>query len=139
MKLISLTTLLFLFVLLYSTPTLIAQEMTPEQVVQKSMEAYNNRDINAFMAVMDANVSVHNFSDGAVTMQGATACEEVYSELFKASPNLNSKILTRTVFGNKIIDHEYITGRNGSDQAIELLLIYEVENEKIVKITVLRK
>lgn len=113
--------------------------MTPEQVVQKSMEGYNQRDINAFMAVMDANVNVHNFSDGAVIMQGAAACEKVYSELFKTSPNLNSTILNRTVFGDKIIDHEYITGRNGSDQAIELVLIYEVANEKIVKITVLRK
>ncbi len=127
---------LFLYFPTYSTN---AQDMTPEQVVQKSMEGYNNRDINAFMAVMDANVSVHNFSDGEITIQGAATCEEVYSELFKASPNLNSKILTRTVFGNKIIDHEYITGRNSSDQAIELVLIYEVKNEKIAKITVLRK
>jgi hypothetical protein len=113
--------------------------MTAEQVVEKSMKGYNKRDITAFMEVMDANVSVHNFSDGAITMKGAAACEDMYSALFKASPNLNSTVLTRTVFGNKIIDHEYITGRNGSDEAIELVLIYEVENEKIVKITVLRK
>jgi hypothetical protein len=138
MKPISLSTLFFLF-LIYSTPTVIAQDMTPEQVVQKSLEGYNQRDIKAFMAVMDANVSVHNFSDGAIIMQGAPACEEVYSALFKASPNLNSTILTRTVFGNKVIDHEYITGRNGNYEAMELVLIYEVANEKIVKITVLRK
>ena len=136
MKLISLLLLLFLF---SSTPTLIAQEMTPEQVVQKSMESYNNRNIKEFMAVMDSNVTFHNFSDGKLTMKGAAESKDVYSALFDASPNLHSKILTRTVFGNKIIDHEYITGRNGSDEAIELVLIYEVENEKIVKITVLRK
>jgi hypothetical protein len=113
--------------------------MTPEQVVQKSMESYNNRNIKEFMAVMDSNITFHNFSDGKLTMKGAAESKDVYSALFDASPNLHSKILTRTVFGNKIIDHEYITGRNGSDEAIELVLIYEVENEKIVKITVLRK
>lgn len=128
--------LLFFF---HTTPTLIAQEMTPEQVVQKSMESYNNRNIEDFMSVMDANVTFHNFSDGAVTMVGAKACAEFYGTLFNASPQLHSTVLTRTVFGNKIIDHEYIVGRNGSEEAIELVLIYEVENEKITKVTVLRK
>lgn len=113
--------------------------MTPEQVVQKSMEAYNNRNIEDFMLVMDEDVTFYNFSDGAVTMQGTQACSKFYDALFKASPQLNSTVLTRTVFGNTIIDHEYITGRNGSIEAIELVLIYEVENEKIIKITVLRK
>lgn len=113
--------------------------MTPKQIVQKSMESYNNRNITAFMSVMDPNVTFHNFSNGTLTMQGAAACRDFYSALFAASPKLNSTILTRTVFGNKIIDHEYITGRNGSAEAIELVLIYEVGNEKINKITVLRK
>jgi hypothetical protein len=138
MKVISFPALFFLSLLLF-TPTLNAQEMTPEQVVQKSMESYNSRNIVAFMSVMDSNVTFHNFSDGNITMQGAAACMEFYSALFDASPKLNSTVLTRTVFGNKIIDHEYIVGRNGSKEAIELVLIYEVENEKIVKVTVLRK
>ena len=138
MKPISFPILLSLF-LIYSTPTLIAQEMTPEQVVQKSMESYNSRNIEEFMTVMDTNVTFYNFSDGNITMQGAAACMEFYSALFDASPKLNSTVLTRTVFGNKIIDHEYIVGRNGSKEAIELVLIYEVENEKINKVTVLRK
>lgn len=131
--------ILFFLFLFYATPTLIAQEMTPEQVVQKSMESYNNRDIEAFMQVMDPNVTFHNFSNGIITMQGKVACSQFYSALFDASPKLNSTVLTRTVFGNKIIDHEYIVGRNGSKEAIELVLIYEVENEKINKITVLQK
>lgn len=129
---------LFLY-MVFSVSTANAQKMTPEQVVQKSMESYNARNIDEFMSVMDAQVTFHNFSDGAITMQGIAACREVYSALFEASPDLNSTVLTRTVFGNKIIDHEYIVGRNGSKDPMELVLIYEVENEKIVKVTVLRK
>lgn len=113
--------------------------MTPEQVVQKSMESYNDRNIEEFMSVMDANVTFHNFADGALTMKGAEACSEFYSTLFDNSPNLNSTVLTRTVFGNKVIDHEYIVGRNGNKEAIELVLIYEVQQKKIVKVTVLQK
>ncbi len=113
--------------------------MTPEQVVQKSMESYNSRNIEEFMTVIDTNVTFYNFSDGNITMKGAVACMKFYSALFDASPDLNSTVLTRTVFGNKIIDHEYIVGRNGSKEAIELVLIYEVEHEKITKVTVIRK
>lgn len=59
--------------------------------------------------------------------------------MFNASPNLHSTILTRTVFENKVIDYESIKGRNGNDELLELVLIYEVNNEKITKVTVLKK
>ncbi len=113
--------------------------MTPEEVVQKQLETYNNRDIDGFMSTIDENVTFHNFSDGQVTMTGSVACRAFYSKLFESSPKLHSTILTRTVFGNKIIDHESIIGRNGSDEILELVLIYEVKNEKIIKVTVLQK
>lgn len=116
-----------------------AQNMTPEEVVQKQLEAYNQRDIESFMAVIDPEIKVYDFATAKNTMQGYDACKAFYSKLFNDSPNLHSTILTRTVFGNKVIDHESITGRNGNDEVLELVLIYEVENAKIHKITVLRK
>ncbi|NNK75239.1 MAG: SnoaL-like domain-containing protein, partial [Maribacter sp.] len=114
-------------------------EMTPEQVVQKQLEFYNQRDINGFMSLIDHNVIFFDYSAGHITMSGATACMEFYSKLFEASPNLHSTILHRIGFGNKVIDHELITGRNGNKDAIELILIYEVNKEKIIRVTVLRK
>lgn len=119
--------------------TLSAQKMTPEQVVQKQLETYNNRDIYGFMSVIAQNVTVNDFTTGEITVKGYEACKKIYSAIFVASPKLHSKILTRTVFDNKVIDYEYITGRKGSDTPIELVLIYEVNNEKITKITVMRK
>lgn len=113
--------------------------MTPEEVVQKQLETYNNRDIVGFMSTIDENVTFHNFADGQLTMKGSRACKTFYSELFEASPKLHSTVLTRTAFGNKVIDHESIIGRNGNDEILELVLIYEVKNEKITKVTVLRK
>ena len=116
-----------------------AQLMTPEQVVQQSLESYNDRNIAVFMSVMDSNVTFHSFSDGVISMKGEKACKEFYSSLFTNSPKLHSTILTRTVFGNKVIDHESIEGRNGKGEVIELVLIYEVKNEKIFKVTVIQK
>lgn len=129
---------LLTFFLILTTVSLSAQ-MTPEEVVQKQLETYNNRDIDGFMSVIDQNVTLHDFSTGEITLKGFDACKKVYAALFETSPKLHSKILTRTIFDNKVIDHEYITGRKGSDTPIELVLIYEVNLEKITKITVLRK
>ena len=128
-----------LFLILCSTSKLMAQEMTPEQVVQKQLEAYNQRNIEAFMAVIDPDITFYSFTEGTKTMSGAQACKKFYSTLFKASPNLNSTIISRTLLGNKVIDHESITGRNGNEEVLELVLIYEVKNEKIIKVTVLQK
>ncbi len=113
--------------------------MSPEEIVQKQLETYNNRDIDGFMALIAPDIAFYNYTDGALTMKGAEACKAFYSALFEASPELHSTILKRTVFGNKVIDHERISGRNGSDDVIELVLIFEIQMEKINKITVLRK
>lgn len=111
--------------------------MSPENIVQKQLEAYNERDIEAFMAVIDKDITFHDFATHKTTISGYDECKIYYDALFKASPNLKSTIVNRTIFENKIIDHERITGRNGKTVSTELVLIYEVANEKIVRITVL--
>jgi len=118
--------------------TSLSAQMTPEEVVQKQLETYNNRDIDGFMALIADGITFHDFSDGRITMEGFSACKEFYSKLFQASPKLHSTILTRIVFGNKVIDHESILGRNGNNEVLELVLIYEVEDEKITKVSVLK-
>lgn len=113
-------------------------QMTPEEVVQKQLESYNNGDIDAFMSVIAEDITIYEFSNGEIIIKGDDDCKKFYTNLFKDSPSLHSKILTRTVFENKVIDHEYITGRNGNSTPVELILIYEVGDEKITKITVIR-
>ncbi|TFG74006.1 MAG: steroid delta-isomerase [Flavobacteriales bacterium] len=126
-------------IILFLTIKLSAQMMTPEQVVQKQLDAYNQRNIDQFMSTMDPEVVFYNFANGERTMEGAAACKAYYADLFENSPKLHSNILNRTVFGNKVIDHESIIGRNGSAEVVELVLIYQVDLAKITKVTVLRK
>lgn len=42
------------------------------------------------------------------------------------------------VMGNKVIDHESIIGRKGSSETIELIMVYEVKDSKIFKMSVIR-
>lgn len=114
------------------------QTPNPEHIVQANLDAYNAHDIDAFMSFFSEEVAMYNFNDGKQTANGIEEVCAIYKPYFEASPALHSKILKRTIFDNKVIDHEYITGARGGDP-FEIVLIYEVENYKIVKMTAIRK
>jgi hypothetical protein len=116
-----------------------AQSLSPEQVVQQNLEAYNNRDIEKFMAYFSPEITLFTFPESQAHTVGLEAVRKLYQELFDLSPNLHSTILNRIVFDNKVIDHEKIVGRRGAKEIIEMVLIYEVKNEKIFRITAIRK
>lgn len=125
--------------LIFYFDMLSSQMLTPEQVVQKNLDYYNARNIDGFMSLFADDIKFYNFSDGKVTITSLDECRKIYKELFDLSPDLHSKIIQRIVFDNKVIDHEYITGRKGLKDAVELVLIYEVKNDLIYKVTVMRK
>ncbi|OEK03771.1 hypothetical protein BFP97_06170 [Roseivirga sp. 4D4] len=113
--------------------------MSPEEIVQKQLDTYNARDIDGFMSVMADDVSLYNLGQSEPISSGYKAVRAIYKNLFEKSPKLNSVLADRIVMGNKVIDHEKITGRMGNDDILELVVIYEVEGQKIHKITVIRE
>lgn len=114
------------------------QTMTPEQIVQKQLDTYNARDIEGFMSLMSDDVSLYNLGDSKAISTGHKDVEAIYKNLFDKSPKLLSVLENRIVMGNIIIDHEKITGRMGNNEVLELTVIYEINGQKIHKITVVR-
>ncbi|WP_183575067.1 nuclear transport factor 2 family protein [Mucilaginibacter sp. X5P1] len=112
--------------------------MTIEQVIEKQMQAFDNRDIESMMTVFNNDIKIINFSDNKILIDGFEECREMYSVLFKNSPKLYAEIINTIIFENKVIVHEFIFGRNGSDKKMEQVIIFEVENEKISKISIIR-
>jgi len=86
-----------------------------------------------------AFIRKYNFGIEKPSAQGLAEVRKIYQNLFEQSPKLHSTIIKRIVFENKIIDHESITGRLGNENPIEMVLIYEVEEEKIIRITAIKK
>uniref|UniRef100_UPI004047DE5C nuclear transport factor 2 family protein n=1 Tax=Roseivirga sp. TaxID=1964215 RepID=UPI004047DE5C len=125
--------------ILFALSIFTMQTKSPEQIVQQQLDAYNQRDISKFMDTMGKNVVLYNFADGQVLAEGFDAVKSTYALLFAKSPELHSKLINRIVLGNQVIDHESITGRMGNTETIELAVIYEIKEGKIVKISVLRK
>jgi hypothetical protein len=126
------------FSLIY--PLLKAQQArTPEEIIQENLDFYNQRNLDGFMSSFTDTIALYTFGKTDAVAKGKEAIRNLYKGLFDASPKLYSTILHRTVMGNKVIDHESITGRKGSDVPIELVLVYEVSGDKIVRMTVIRE
>ena len=102
-----------------------------EAIVQKQLEAYNNRDIDAFVKTYSFDIKLYNFPN-EVTTQGQAALKRQYASFFENTPDLNAEIVNRIVLGNKVIDKEKVT-ING--QTFYAVAIYEVENDLIKKVT----
>ncbi len=130
--------ILFSLTLLVSSLFNAQQAMTPEEIVQKQLDTYNARDIAGFMSIMSAEVSLYNLGEPKPLAEGHNTVKAIYQSLFDKSPELKSVLVNRIVMGNVVIDHEKITGRMGNKEVLELSVIYEVQGEKIHKITVIR-
>ena len=113
-------------------------QASPEEVVQAQLESYNRGDLDAFMETFDQAVIFTN-AQGEITMQGREAVRARYKAYFEASPDLHSEIQNRIVQGEFVIDHEHITGRYGNPQIYELVLVFQVKQGKIVRVTVYGK
>lgn len=108
-----------------------AQEKTPEQIVQEQVEAYNSRDIEAFLSFYSEDVKLYTYPN-KLDSDGKAAMREGYASFFKNAKVLNCKITKRIVTKNIVIDEEDI---QYNDRKFGGVAIYEVENGKIVKVT----
>lgn len=61
-----------------------------------------------------------------------------YAKSLANTPDLHSTLINRTILGNTVIDNEYIIV-DKNKPAIKMLVIYIVENQKIVEMYWIRK
>ena len=116
------------------TMLVLVSEVSPEGIVQKQLDAYNARDIDAFMATYTKDIKLYNFPND-LRSEGQEAMRNSYKGYFEGTPDLHCKILYRIVTGNKVIDHELVTANGNTFKAIA---VYEVENGLISKVTFIR-
>lgn len=131
-----------LFFTLFCFSTLVSAQTKEEiavSVVQAQLDAYNAKNIDAFMNVFSSDVAIYNFGESEAIASGEVEVRAVYASLFENSPNLHSLVINRSVIGNKVIDYELISGRKGTEELLKLIAIYEVEDGLIKKATFLRE
>ena len=111
----------------------------PSDIVQRQLDAYNGRDIEAFLSVFADDAVAGELGAAAPSMVGKGQIRARYAELFANSPKLYSEVVTRTCFAHAVVDLERITGRNGSPEVYEVLAIYEVRQGLISRVHFVRR
>lgn len=116
-----------------ATKISIVGEESPSLIVQKQVEAYNKRDIDAFLNVYADDVKVYDYPN-KLRYQGLKQMRKRYASFFKNTKDLHCKIVKRIENGNRIIDEELVTANGGTFSAVA---IYEVRDGKIITVTFL--
>lgn len=109
-----------------------SETLDPAYPVQMQLEAYNARDIDAFMAWWSEDCRYYAFPD-TLLAEGAEAIRQRHVERFR-EPDLHGKLLHRLTVGNLVIDHE--TVRRSFPEGVgevDVVCLYEIENSKIMK------
>ena len=97
--------------------------MNAVDVVQKQLEAYNARDLDAFAATYADSIRIYRMPTVEPKIAGMAQLRETYRQRFN-SPNLHAVIVNRIVVGNKVIDHERVVGIEA--HPVEVAAVYEV-------------
>jgi hypothetical protein len=104
---------------------------TPETLVKQQLNAYNARNIDAFVEPYAEDVELYYFPNKLIS-KGKDAMRKDYGEMFSKLQDLHCEIKSRIIDGNYIIDKESVTGMG--KQKIEATAIYEIKNDKISKV-----
>ncbi len=104
----------------------------PASVVQRQLEAYNARNLDALMAIYAADAQMFEHPDKLLA-EGTVALRERFAARFR-EPNLHATLLHRIVAGALVLDHERVTRtfQEGPGE-VELVMTYEVQAGRIVR------
>jgi imidazolonepropionase-like amidohydrolase len=107
---------------------------TPADLAQRQLNAYNFRNIDAFLEPYADDVEVYNYPD-KLQFKGKETMRKGYSEMFEKTPNLHCELVGRIVQGNIVIDKERV---QFGDKILEAVAMYHIENGKIKKVYFIR-
>lgn len=110
---------------------------TPADIIQQQVNAYNARDLKAFLATYSPEIQIFNHPD-SLLYSGLEQMETVYGRLFENVPKLHVEIKNRIEMGDFVIDQERVTGFP-NNRVINAVAIYQVQKKLIQKVWFVRK
>lgn len=108
-----------------------SQTDTAEAIVQKQIDAYNSRNMEAFLSFYADDAKIYYFPE-KLNLDGKETIRKVYDPYFKGAISIECRITKRIVRGNMIIDEQFVN-YNGTETSG--VIIYEIAMGKIVKAT----
>ena len=106
----------------------------PEAVVQRQLEAYNAKDVDALLATYAPDAEQYAI-DGERLARGHAEMRARFLARF-AEPDLHARLLSRKVVDAFVLDHEVITRNLPEGRGtLEMVCIYEVRDGLIRRAT----
>ena len=81
-----------------------------ESVVQRQLDAYNRHELADFVATYADDAELFRAPSRTPALKGKQALGDFYRDHRFNLPNLHAELMHRIVLGDKVIDHERITG-----------------------------
>lgn len=106
-------------------------------IIEEQVLAYNARDLERFIATYSPDIVIED-GENNLLMRGHEQLRERYGALFDANPQLHGRILIRMKIGKYTVDEEEVTGVSTSPAPRHAIVIYRVEEDKIVHVRMLR-
>ena len=103
-------------------------------LAQQQLEAYNKRDLEAFLFPFSDSVKV--YKQHTLSYEGKDNMREGYAGWFGSLDSLHCTVLQRISEGNTVIDHEriYYKRKNGESSTYHTIAIYTIKNGKIQEV-----
>ena len=112
-------------------------ETIAEKLAQEQLDAYNNRDAEAFILPYAEDVKVFNFPN-QLLYEGRDEMYGLYGRMFSRTPDLHCKLVNRIVLGNTVIDQEEVTIRK-EEPPMRAIAIYKIIDGKIAEVYFIRE
>jgi hypothetical protein len=105
---------------------------SPEQVVQRQLDAYNARDIDALVAAYADDAELYEHPATLLARGSAQIRARLAGRL--EEPNLHARLVSRMAMGAMVIDQEVITRTFPEGPGrLEMIAIYEVRAGRIAR------
>ena len=106
--------------------------MSPIDVVQRQLDAYNAHDLTAFLATYAELAELTRIGKADSPLSGKDAISELYASRVFNVQDHRAELVGRLAFGNKVVDHERVFGL--SPEPFEALAVYEVTDGLIQRV-----
>ena len=109
-----------------------AASLTPSDIAQGQLDAYNVQDLDAHCAFFADDITVADLND-AVTIEGMAAYRAKYAQVFADFPHNKARLVNRICVSQTVIDHEDVS-RGPGGPSFQVIAIYTLVGGKIARV-----
>jgi hypothetical protein len=109
--------------------------MTPREIANKQLVAYNNHDIDAYCELFHDNATLIDLPSSKVVAEGINQIRAMYKTRFSIA-ELTCKVHSTSDLADFAIDRETVYGL--PEGPIDIVAMYEVINNKIQRLFFIR-